>query len=446
MGILTKPTTDFIDNRAGIALPATVFGMVIIGVLGAGMWTMTDLESAAHRNRVDSAKALQVAEAGAAHALAILRTQLRDTSYTRLLRGFNNSGPNSDDGLLDFYPGLGDSIDIPATGRSITGGTYFVKIVDDAQETNVDTLSDANNKVTVRCIGVTPTGARAVLEFKITHTQQLPAVAVDGPLTISGNPTIAGSCGDVHANGNVTATGSATVNAKASSSGVGVGLVENAAGASVPVQSLAPTMDIPAQTYGEYCPASGDYVLRADGFILRRSDNTLHDARSTGRFGWKRSSSAPVVWSSDSDGMSSGTFCVEGNVTLSHNPGGPQNPLPMSIIAQGSVEISGNPYLAPDEASGATLVAGGDLKINGNPAAGAYNFQGTMYAGSNCEVSGNPTIFGNLECKSGPLPAGANDIISENKISGNAHFTYSCDPNNPLYRRRIISWYQRIGA
>jgi hypothetical protein len=117
----------------------------------------------------------------------------------------------------------------------------------------------------------------------------------------------------------------------------------------------------------------------------------------------------------------------------------------MSVIATGSIEVSGNPFITPDHDDGILFLAGGDMSISGNPGAGADNFQGLIYAGAQCKTSGNPTIFGQLMCANGPQPAGSINIVSEHDFSGNFKLTFDCAAN-VFNKRRVLFWYPRIGV
>jgi hypothetical protein len=116
----------------------------------------------------------------------------------------------------------------------------------------------------------------------------------------------------------------------------------------------------------------------------------------------------------------------------------------MSVIATGSIEVSGNPFLTADHDDGIMFLAGGDLSISGNPGAGSPNFQGLMYAGAQCKVSGNPDLFGQLMCANGAQPVGSVNITSTHDMSGNFSLTFDCSANI-FNKRRILFWYPRIG-
>ena len=114
----------------------------------------------------------------------------------------------------------------------------------------------------------------------------------------------------------------------------------------------------------------------------------------------------------------------------------------MSVIATGSIEISGNPFMKPSSPDSILFMAGGDLSISATPGRSNDNFDGLIYAESQCKVSGNPTVEGQLLCKNKPNAAGTVEYASQNEISGSMSLRYSC--NGKINgRRRIMEWIQR---
>jgi hypothetical protein len=437
MGLSQKHAL-MLSARAGVALPSALLGMVTISLLASGLWVITEANVRNSENREEYTRAVMIAEAGASHAVAILRNpaMLRDTGFNRLLMGPAND--TSKAGLL-VDRGLPAAIQIPAAGRNFGGGTYRVQIVDDSaaiEITDGRRYVDVNSRVIIRCTGISRGGASAVIDVIIGLTP-FPAIATNGNLHISGNPNITGQCGGVHANGNLSAGGTTIVSQSFSAGGTATGTnVYFPDGAVVPKQSGADPVDVPVLQYADFCPGPATYVLQSDGWVRRTSDNTLHDARSISRFGWKRASSSPVVW--DQDGtLPTGTFCIEGNAKIGGNPG----PVNVSIIATGSVEISGNPrFGAPTHPDGVTIFGGGDVKLNGDSNTA---YEGLIYARSQCDISGNPTLRANFLCLNEPNATGTINHFNGNTISGNPIVQYNCSGSFGG-ARRFLSWYQRL--
>ena len=75
------------------------------------------------------------------------------------------------------------------------------------------------------------------------------------------------------------------------------------------------------------------------------------------------------------------------------------------------------------------IVAEGDVKLNGNTESGEDNLQGTIYAGAQCELSGNLKVHGQVICADDPNPSGSENWVDLNTLNGNLDITYDCDPD-----------------
>lgn len=427
-------------GSAGMALPTALAALVATGVLVSGIWTITDLNTMAAENREGAVRALLLAESGAAHAQAVLRGALEDTSLTRLLRGWDNAINTADDGSLTGY-GLPNGDQIPAAGIAMSGGSYSVQLVDDPADGDTDLFNDTNSRILARCTGWTSDGAMARIDVVI-GTTPLPGFVTEGNLTINGNPEITGPCGSAHANEIVVVSGNPVVeNGVTAADTVQVsGSITDPNNQPVVPLHHQPPIEISDVNISDYC-SGADYILQDNGYVLDVGAAMLHDATSAGWGGFKRGSSAPVIWEDDGNTINGGTYCVEGNVKIGGNPGSPGNPLVISLIAEGSIEISGNPYLAPAHPDGALLVADGDVSISGNPTGGNDSYKGLVYAGSQCKLSGNPQLNGNVVCKDDPNPAGSVNYADMNAISGDAKITFDCTGTFAGMRRALV-WYQ----
>lgn len=440
MGVFEKPHVMGVRNRRdGFALPAALFGLVSLGVLAAGIWTLTDLDALAARNREDSARALHIAEAGAAHALALLRTSLKDVSYSRLLIGPDSAARTADDGRLIGY-GMDAALAIPIEGRRFGQGNYVVILIDDPADNDGNPFRDSNSRVLARCMGTTDSGAAAVIDV-VLGTSTLPAIATDGNLTISGNPEVLGACGGAHANKIMVVSGTPTVQAGLSASDTVTvsGRIIDPSGVRVQPLSNQPQIDVPTIDPDDYC-GDADFILRSNGYLVSKGPpRDSINANSDERFGWKRSSSDPVEWTLSGNSAPDGTVCAEGNVTVSGNPGSATDPVKMSIMSTGSINISGNPFIEPSHPERALFIAEGDVSISGNPGSG-YNYEGLIYAGGQCGISGNPRIRGQILCKDGPGAPGSKNLVDGNRINGNPEITFDCGGAG-FGKRRALSWY-----
>lgn len=432
-------------DEYGFALAATLVVLVIISVLVAGAWSMMNHNNRASSNRTSSLSALEVAEAGTEHALALLRHEFRDQDLSVILKGPDGDDDTSDDGILAGW-GFASADEIPAAGRSFGGGTYWVEVVDDPADGDGDPYTDTNDRVVVQGRGVTADGAEARVRA-IVGSKPVPAIATQGDMEISGDAHISGYCGQIHGNQDLYVSGDPTVTDGISASDsvrVG-GSVSEPDGDPVEPEHSQPQVDIPTMTYDDYC-GEADFVLHDSGMLEDKSTGLFHDGSSTSEttHGWKWGGSAK--WElTKPENLAEGTFCVETNAIVGTNPGESSgSAVALSIIAKGSIEISGNPVMYADHSDGILLLAEGDLKIGGNPTAYGDNYDGMMYAGAQCMVSGNPMVVGSLLCADGSEPAVAENYVDANSISGEASFQYDC--RGVLGQRRYVGWYQSFGS
>ena len=439
---LTPRSASCTRERRGLALPSAMFGLVVLSILGAAIYSVSSIESRSVKNRESAQRALFLAEAGAAHALHVIRDTLAARGSNDLLRGSDITRNTSDDGWLTGY-GMSSGTQIPTTGVAGTYGRYYVRILDDPAETDGDSLTDVNYRVLMRCEGVTTDGARSTVDVIVRGYVKLPAIAVNGSLALGGNSDIVGACAGAHANGNINISGSSiTSNGPISATGtISGGAPQMEDGTPIPPRPNQIPMEIPILTYPEFC-AQPDYILRANGYVVRRATNDSLLATGGAQYGWRRTSASPVNWTRTGTAVP-GTFCAEGNVIISTGVGTAALPFSMTVIAQGSIDLSGNSFLTPAHPDGVLLVAMGDLRLSGTANSLNPNFDGLLYAGAQCDGSGTPDYGGQLICQNGANPAGSLALAAANSISGNPIFSYGCG-GLMGGNRRVISWTQRM--
>ena len=417
-------------------MATALFALVVVSILALGIWNIADINSVSSINRQDAAKAMGLAEAAVAHALSVLINDLDTIPVTWLLLGADSTASTADDGLLvDF--GLPSSDQIPDSGYATAGGRYYVTLLDDPGETDGDPLADENGFILARCTGVTNDGGSATVDVRIGKA--MAAVAINGDLTLSGNPTILGQCGAVHANGTITTIGSPTVQTGISATGTVVGPPpSDTSGAPLVPVNGARQLDIPDLDPLDYC-GDADYILRENGWLVTLSPLDSVNAGGAPQNGWRLTSTNPVQWATSGPTAAPGTYCAYGNVRIAANLSGDY-----SFLATGSVEFSGNPHISSAHPDGILVMSGGDVTLTGSPA-GGDSFDGMVYAQSQCLVSGNMSASIQLLCNDEPENAGAEDNVAVSRISGNATITFDCT-GGFLGSRRIMDWYTRLGS
>jgi hypothetical protein len=414
-----------------------MFSLVAASILGVGMLAFTNLSTMATVNQERATRAVHVADAGVAHALSLLRGSLKSQSFTRILRGGDNIVPTADDSLFINY-GLAADDEIPLTGKSFQGHTYFVTVRDDPADGDANASTDLNGRVLVRCRVLTNEGA-SIEVTAILGATPMPALAADGNVNFSGSPQVRGACGGAHANGNIHASGGGPIiSTQATATGAATGSWTLPNGSAAPVLSNQPEVGIPDLSPMDYC-AGAEFRLLSGG-IATNGEGMLVAVPG----GWTYNAGTQL-WSLAGASSVDGTFCVQGNVAVSGNTGSAATPRRMTILATGSIEVTGTPFITADHEDGILFMAAGDVRVAGNPSAGAYNYQGMIYAAAQCVAAGNATMFGQLLCANGPQPLGAIEHAVSHSMSGNFVLTFDCS-SNVFNKRRVLYWYPRIGA
>jgi hypothetical protein len=439
--------SDSPRRRSGMALPATLAAITAVSVLISGIWVIVDLNAKTSVNRRSALNAMLVAEAGNSHALALLRGDLRNTNFTKLLKGSDSVASNADDGLFIGY-GLSTDKTIPAAGVAFGAGTYSVTIEDDPADTDGNAKEDMNNRLMLRCRGVTPDGASAEL-LAIIGVVPLPAMATEGRLNIGGNPTVKGQCGGVHANevvqatgGSITVDGPVTASDTVKATACQIRKLDGTC--NVPLNNQPP-IDIPILTMAGVCLAP---TLRFSGTgVITNAAGVVQPA---GTGGWTWSSAAGGKWSNSAAAPMDGTMCFDEDVEISGSPGDDGAPWRVSIYSTKAVKVTGSAVMTAFDPDGGLIIAEGDVSIAGTPGPG-FNYGGMIYAGSQCELRGNAKINGQVLCKDGADPAGSQNYVNTTNtdntgdVSGNPEITFNCT-GSVLSKRRIISWVQKLGT
>jgi cytoskeletal protein CcmA (bactofilin family) len=405
---MMKYYLNHLQNESGVALVTGLVIMVLLTAIGTYAIHMTEIDETIAGNLKTSKQAFYVAEAGLQHAKTFLNQHKSDWST---------------------YATPEPQTLISATLLA-TMGTYTV------------TIQDAGGGARrLRSTGTTANKASAVIENLVRLGPFTPgdALTVGGHLTVQGNPTVAGAHGGVHANGNLSISGSALISGNATATGTysasGSPVIGGTAAGSQSSVTI-PTVD-PTAFYGVQ-----DFRLAADGNVYNNSN--VAQPMSHGEWnGWSYTNGK---WTLNSQTTINATLYIQGDVGISGSPGSANTPWIATVVATGSIEVTGNPIVRPPTATdpdglfrsgteNLLFVAGKDLKINGNP---HQSFQGILAAHEQVSVSGNATLTGFIIAEDA---AQAGTQVTADIISGNMLLTYDGNLNNPFPGDvQVMSW------
>ena len=420
-------------GERGYALLGTLLMLMMMSAMAAALGVNGQTETLISRNQRSATQATVAAEAGLNHAIALVSTFIKESGPN----GFNDIfqatnalllGPDlasgtvetdADNGSLGTRAGIDAAEAIPiGTQLTIAAGvnaTYEAFIRDDdataPDEPGGDLYDDENEKLIVRATGYGPDDTKVVLEALIGPTE-IPGVFVNGDLTVSGSVDIQGTEGHLHTNGDLVITGggssiAGTVTASGSYSGSHAG----SSGA-----TPLPVIEVSASDY----LADADYILTSNGQVTEPNGTVVCDASSDSgackdSWGWDYKGDA--TWESYEDGADSNTFYVEGDV-IRGSSGSDSDPLQLTISAEGSINVNGNPHISPDTPL-LQFVTDGDLEISGTP---EMHAMGQILVHEQIKLNGNSVIIGPISVENA---ANDHDLVEDNEISGNPTITYN---------------------
>jgi Tfp pilus assembly protein PilX/cytoskeletal protein CcmA (bactofilin family) len=427
-------------SERGMALIVVLLMLAVLSGLTTGFAMNGQTEVAMSANEEYYAGARAAAEAGLNRAFERI---MNDTANDLLLGADQLSSAtegdavNADNGSMAFLLAAAGPYPLDAAGQY----SYDIDILDDddpqlyatpltapqlaAMGENGDRFINTNERLILRATGYGPknTTIRIMRELfqqnavtpPITTTLLAnPAILVNGDLAISGNITVTGAAGNVHANGNLTISGgSASVSGDATATGtytVDSGWEPD--GAFGGGRDAVNVPDIQASSYASLA----DYILHDDGTKTNGDGSACSPCPSDWTF-------SGGTWSISGNSAPTGTFYVEGKVAVSGSPGKKGAEIAMSIIAEGSITITGTPRLKPENGDKIQFVTNGDLIIGGNVDLDAPgNVDGQIFVREQLSISGNPDFQGRVMVQN--VTSVFKDLTT-NSISGNPTITYN---------------------
>ena len=426
------------DSERGSAIITVLLLLLLMTGLAAALTVSGRTESLITRNHQSRAQARAAAEAGLNHAVQIAVDYLQTVDPVNIpgaldallvnpvaLAGVAFATPTAVAGAIDaatsYQVFLMDEDD-PDRGAAATNLTADADADNDEDGAE---LTDNNRTLVFRAIGTAQGGATVTLEALISPVE-LGAIVADGDLDISGSVSITGGDdADVHSNGDLTIDGSATVDSGGmTSTGEFDGPAPGYGGA-----AEKPLPQVSAEDYKHHA----DYVLTDMGALTCNSAGgctspatgvaygygaTMCTAAASGNgcradWGWRFAGGA---WSMGSAGTpQNGTFYVETDVSISSGP-----TLTMTLIAEGSIDISGSPNLTA-HTNELLFVTDGDLDISGGVDTDVIA-QGQMLVHEQLSISGNATLGGQIIVEDA---ANNHSLVDSNSISGNVTINYN---------------------
>lgn len=459
-------TVQRLRGEQGVAL---IFVLIMLGVMtmiGLGITGLGMVATTVTVNAGETAGALAIADAGVAHARRLIMWQ-EWPSLNGFLQNGNGTACDGDElsvapaGAPAGFPAAAGDL-ITAAGTAFGGGTYQVFVCDDhATDINpttgvldVDPNTDVNRRIIVRSVGVGANGATATVE-QIYGSQDLPAVIINGNILAQGNTNFSGAGGAIHGNGNLAVAGNTCAQQYYSAVGTtavtggSVGGGAGCTGAAVDLRPDSPPINVPVLQPGSYKPQATYWLENNGTCVIHVPATGVTTPTACAALGWSYSAGTNT-WSGGSS-ILAGAYWINGNVDLTGSPGSPATPLPLTILAEGWVDISGSPDTTPALSVaglgltnvGLSVVAGTDLRMRGS----STQVGGAVYyARHQIDLAGTPNIDGqlmaaNVADTAFPVGTGTNLVplngAGQMVITGNATISFG---GNGAQALRALQW------
>lgn len=450
---MTTDTTRARDEQ-GMALISVILLLMLVSGVCAALAVSGQTETQAAYNLDTSAQARAAAQAGLTAGVQAAVTQLNASGAGTPQLAINEllAGPDADAAAA---PDNGSLAGLPAPGGTamlgaLQGVTYAVQGFDDddparlpagfampaAAQTGENGVAtqDNNGRMVVRATGFGRNNTTVILEGIIGVTQ-LPAIVTDGDLEVFGNVTVTGANGGVHANGDLDiSSGAVDISKDATASGAAA--IHPMADIGGESGSGYPVIPVPAVNAADHL-LKADYILGSDGRItnpagveLCNASVDLNKCAGPGGppaliFGWSFNGVVGGVgkgtaWNVAGNTLRSGTYYVKGHARMTGSPGSPVAPKSLSVIAEGNIDISGNPDVQPD-APELLFVTNMDLSISGGLATPIL-IEGQVLVREQFEITGVVEIAGQILVDNA---ANISNLVVNNRIGGVTTITYN---------------------
>jgi hypothetical protein len=418
---LAAASSHGFTRQQGAALVISLVIMTVMSILGITAVKKNVVQERMANSYRFGIESLNNAESAITDAMAIVNANdLHVDGYD------NELDPNGDGDVSDTWT---------MTLADPNNGVFYELIMLDDDDGDGNPAVDSNDIVRFMAQGVSSNGTVRTVEVAVgtgagSSFSLETAILTEEDLVLDGNPNLMGSIKDIHSNGDITITATITTAGQVSASGTitGAGNI-NGGGTSLEGAPQVAIPDINPADFEKYV----DYKLMSDGKVYDGDDNFLADADGAAYGGFVFDSAAGV-WGVVArvvvGNLLTGDLYFmgdKGNLSFDESPGSNGNKWSVSIMTDGYLDISGNPYFSnykdpadPVGFQNILFLSKTDISISGN-----YNqdndIQGIIAAREQIDISGNPNV-------SGSIIAGGQDstsnFVTENSITGNPNVVF----------------------
>ena len=439
-------TRSIVHGEHGMALVGAMLLLLIVTAATTALWISGQTEAAMAINHETSAQAKAAAEAGASHAVDVTLSFVgawRANGFatpTAAITGLL-AGPDTQSGTptTDADNGSLENWGIPRPPARLTlpgaaGATYEARLFDEDDPARGLTLGlvdrqrigengepavDANNRVLIQATGHAANGTTATVELTLVPMSS-PAILSNGDLTVQGNPEVTGTNGSVHSNAALLVGGSANIDGNATASAGYAETGHPSIGGSS--NGTAPALPVPDVRAADYRNLA-DLILTAGGTMTDQGGTIICDAsvdaQACENTGYTWVFSGAAGWRATSLGAQADnrTFYAETDLTITGNIGTAGNPWNLTLIVEGSIDISGNGTIEADS-PGLLFVTDRDLHLTGGK--DQVGAEAQVLVREQAFLAGNVSLRGSLVIEDA---ADVSNLVTSNRIAGNASIT-----------------------
>lgn len=460
---MTTHPMNPIRSENGVALIIVLLLLAVMAGLTTGLTLNGQTEIAMAHNETYYAGARAAAEAGMNRAVEqIIASTDIDLLAIPTVPDIGNGPFDLTDEYSYRYEILDD--DDPSLYPVALTGDQLA-----AMGENGDGAVNLNTRMLLRCIGMGPrntvvTVTRVLSSIEIPDLPEIqnlitnPAILVNGSLDISGNTKVLGLRGNVHANGDITGGGSLEISGDVTATGT----VDEDIDAAGLVAGGMPAIAIPEIKAADYRNLA-DYILGADGLLRVASTGAICGAACPGNNNWAWTGTA---WRSAGASPLSATYYAETSVEIHGTGGNP--PVTMSVIAEGSIKLTGNGKFSPENGAGIQFVTNGDFELGGTVLTEdtTVDFDGQIMVREQMKLYGTTKFQGRVMAENRDSASNLYDpftnpngrkglsTLDSNSVFGNMTVTYNgglgdivteivIPPGPSTYTNNITGWIEQ---
>lgn len=392
-------------NQRGAALVISIFAILLVTIIGFALISTGILSQNISTNAREQTEAYYISEAGLTHGLNLLKNA-SPTEFTAILQAGDGTANTGDE--LSTRPS--SLTPIPSAGITIGKGHYVVYVSDDPADTDGNPNADSNQRLVITSIGYGQNGATVTTEAIVSNGDSgRIGILADGDIINTNNVFVRGPGGTIHANGSFQTSSNVCVDnfiSHSSSSSMNLSKITSGTTCSTSATvgsnvyytkpKLTPEIyDIP-KLQSIFRPQA-DYIFKADGNIYPKGSSfamTAAEKTAAGLNGWSWNSGAKLWSYSSGTVISTGIYYMEGSSIKISNGGNNASPPQITLITEGSIEITNAPAFQP-KLPGYALLAGNDIKISSK--IGVSGNPGLVYAYGHMEITNQSTFYGWLQ-------------------------------------------------